>query len=61
VNKKKGAGTCITDNLTDLRRSQSPDRDTVMMFVSENCWPFTCRMSFKDMGGGLYGRILWHG
>jgi hypothetical protein len=39
------------DNLADLRRRQSPDRDILMMFISENRWSFTCRMIFKDMGG----------
>lgn len=57
---KKCAETCQQDNLTDLRRNQSPERKRLKMFMSECCWPFTCRQIFKGMGV-LYGRILWEG
>lgn len=55
----KCAETCQQDNLTDLRRNQSPEREILkMMCMSGCCWPFTCRLIFKGMGV-LYERILW--
>jgi hypothetical protein len=57
---KKCAETCQKDNLTNLRRNQSPEREILKMFMCECCWPFTCRLILKGMGV-LYGRILWQG
>jgi hypothetical protein len=39
------------DILTDLRRNQSPDRDILMMFMSEYCWPFHLQNDFQGYGG----------
>jgi len=55
---KKCAETCQQDNLTHLRRNQSPAREILkMLFMSRCCWPFTWRLIFKSMGV-LYERIL---
>jgi hypothetical protein len=56
---KEMCRTCQQDNLTDLRRNQSPEREILKMFMSRCCWPFTCRLIFKGMGyymEGLYDK-----
>jgi len=51
---KKCAETCQQDNLTDLIRNQSPEREILKtLFMSGCCWPFTCRLIFQEHGGTI--------